>query len=215
MFFKFFSILSCLLGFSLFNNLYAHPVSYAGSFAVMGQNSKEESELVLNYSFTSRFSTMAHYMRMDTKEGERNFYMAHANVLLKRWNELKSQGNLYFSLGHGVEDIETSYKNTSSLSLEADWESRKYYVSFKESAYLSHSDSSRNIYLTKLRAGIAPYLADFNELNSWFIVELSTSNKSREDFSITPLIRLFYKNVLLELGANHKGDAQFNYMVHF
>lgn len=173
------------------------------------------SDWMFTHSFTSKQSLAARYLRLDTRDGERTFYIPQVNFLLKRWNELDSQANVYLSLGHGGEKVNSSFKNTSSAALEADWESRKYYVSFREDVLLSHKDSKRNIYSTKVRAGFAPYLAEFNEINGWFILEATKSNKMNEEYKLTPIIRLFYHNILLEFGSTMKGDSQFNFMVHF
>lgn len=194
---------------------HAHPVAYAGSTSIMTWNSKEMSDWMLTHSYTSKFSLAARYLRMDTRDGERTFYMPQVNYLLKRWNELDSQANIYLSLGHGGEKVNSSFKNTTGVALEADWESRKYYVSFREDVLLSHKDSKRNIYQTKVRAGFAPYLAEFNEMNAWFILQADKSNKMTDEYKLTPFIRLFYHNILLEFGSTMKGDSQFNFMVHF
>ena len=193
----------------------AHPVAFAGSYSIMTWNSKEMSDWMFTHSFTSRYSLSARSLRLKTQDGEREFYLPQLNFLLKRWNELDSQANIYLSLGHGGEKVNKSLKDTSVLGLDVDWESRKYYVSFKEEVVLSHRNNDLNIYQTKFRAGFAPYLAEFNELNSWFILQLDHSNKVEESIKITPLIRLFYQNILLEFGASQKGDSQFNFMVHF
>lgn len=181
----------------------------------MTWNSKDMSDWMFTHSFTSRYSLSARYLRLQTVDGERTFYMPQLNFLLKRWNELDSQANVYLTLGHGGEKINTSFKDTSALALETDWESRKYYVSFKQDAFISHKNSGKNIYQTKFRAGFAPYLAEFSELNSWFILEASRSNKDEKDFKLVPLIRFFYHNVLTEFGVSSRGDSQFNLMVHF
>lgn len=157
----------------------------------------------------------ARYLRIETKDGERTFYMPQLNFLLKRWNELDSQANVYLSIGHGGEKVKTSLKDTSIVAIEADWESRKYYVSFKEEALLSYKKSGQSIYTTKVRAGFAPYLAEFNEINSWFILQAEKTNKAVDNYTLTPFIRLFYHNVLTEFGVSSKGNAQFNFMVHF
>lgn len=197
----------------------AHPVAFAGSYSIMTWNNKEMSDWMFTHSFTSSYSLTARYLRLDTKEGERTFYAPQINLLLKRWNELSSQANIYLSLGYGAESVNTQNgkktNQTSLLALETDWESRKYYVSFRQDALLSHRDSKKNIYQSKARAGFAPYLAEFEELNYWFILEADVMNKSTEDYRLTPFIRMFYHNVLVELGASTKGDAQFNFMVHF
>jgi hypothetical protein len=193
----------------------AHPVAFAGSYSIMTWNSKEMNDWMFTHSFTSNFSLTARYLRLDTKDGERTFYVPQASFLLKRWNELDSQANIYLSLGHGGEKVNSSFKNTSSAAIEADWESRKYYVSFREDVLISHKNSDRNIYMSKARAGFAPYLAEFNEMNTWFILQADMTNKMEKDFKLTPFIRLFYHNVLTEFGVSSKGDAQFNFMVHF
>lgn len=214
MFTKFLTV-SCLFLSILGTKAEAHPVAFAGSYSIMTWNSKEMSDWMFTHSFTSNYSLTARYLRLDTPDGERTFYIPQFNYLLKRWNELDSQANIYLSAGHGGEKVNSSFKNTSSAAIEADWESRKYYVSFREDAIFSHENSDRNIYQTKVRAGFAPYLAEFNEINTWFILQADTSNKMDKDFKLTPFIRLFYHNVLTEFGVSSKGDAQFNFMVHF
>jgi hypothetical protein len=211
---KFLATCGLFLGL-LGTKAYAHPVAFAGSYSIMTWNSKEMNEWMLVHSFTASNALAVRYVRLQTVDGERTFYIPQVNFLLKRWNELDSQANLYLSVGHGGEKIGSSFKNTSGLAVEADWESRKYYVSFKEDVLLSHKNSGRSIYLTKVRAGFAPYLADFNEINSWFILQAEKINKSEDSFTLTPMIRFFYKNVLTEFGVSSKGDAQFNFMVHF
>lgn len=211
---KFIATCGLLLGiFS--SNAFAHPVAFAGSYSIMTWNSKEMSEWMFVHSFTASNALAVRYERFQTVDGERTFYIPQVNFLLKRWNELDSQANIYLSVGHGGEKIGSTFKNTSALAVEADWESRKYYVSFKEDALLSHKKSGRSIYTTKVRAGFAPYLAEYNEINSWFILQAEKINKSEESYTLTPFIRLFYKNVLTEFGVSSKGDAQLNFMVHF
>lgn len=190
-------------------------MAFAGSYSIMTWNSKDMSDWMFTHSFTSNYSLTARYLRLKTDEGERTFYMPQLNFLLNRWNELDSQANIYLSIGHGGEKVGTSFKDTSALALEADWESRKYYVSAKEDVLISNRDSGLNVYQTKLRAGFAPYLAEFNEINTWFILQTDFSNKMDEEFKLTPFVRFFYHNVLTEFGVSSKGDAQFNLMVHF
>ncbi len=197
------------------NTAAAHPVAYAGSYSLMAWNSKEMTDWMFTHSFTSKNSLSIRHQRILTDEGERTFYFPHVNFLLKRWNEFNSQANVYLSVGHGGEKINSSFKDTSFLAVEADWETRKYYVSAREEILIASRDSSKNIYQTRVRAGFAPYLGGFDELNSWFILQFEKSNSSMDEYTITPLIRFFYKDVLIETGVNQKGDSQFNFMVHF
>lgn len=213
MFSKFIIILAVLAGFSSQSD--AHPVAYAGSSSIMAWNSRDMSDWMLTHSFTSKYSLSARTQRINTIEGERRFYIPHLNFLARRWNELDSQANLYLSVGHGGEVQNRSFKNTSFAAIETDWESRKYYVSFRQEALLAYKNDRKNIYDTKIRAGFAPYLAEFNELSSWFILEAEKINRSESSYELTPMVRLFYRNVLTEFGVNQKGEAKFNFMIHF
>ena len=212
---KFFIQTLVFLSLIVANTAKAHPVAFKGSYSIMTWNTRDMSDWMFTHSFTSQFSLTARYLRMETVDGERVIYTPQVNFLLKRWNELDSQANLYLSVGHGVEKKLSKFESVTTAGLEADWESRKYYISIKEDMVLSHKNSSKNIYQTKLRAGFAPYLAEFNEINTWFILQADKVNRDEKNFKLTPFIRLFYKNVLTEFGVSSRGDAQFNFMVHF
>ena len=106
----------------------AHPVAYAGSNSIMTWNNPEMSEWMFAHSFTSHYALAARYFRNETVDGKREFYIPQLNFLLKRWNELESQGNVYLSIGHGGEVVGTSFKDTSfkysccaALSLAITW----------------------------------------------------------------------------------------------
>lgn len=215
MFTKFTAITGVLLSLFIVAEVEAHPVAFKGSYSIMTWNSKDMSDWMFTHSFTSNFSATARYLRLNTEDGERTFYAPQASYLLKRWNELDSQANVYLSAGHGVEKINNKTKSVSTAAIEADWESRKYYISFREEALIAHKNSSKNIYQSKFRVGFAPYLARFDEINGWFILQADNNNKREKEFELTPFIRLFYHNVLTEFGVSSKGDAQFNFMVHF
>jgi hypothetical protein len=194
---------------------YAHPVAYSGSNSLMTWNSKMMSDWMYTHTFAPTYSLSARYQRIQTSNGERTFYLPAINFLAKRWNELDSQANIYLSVGHGGEVVKHSFKDTSLLAVESDWESRKYYFSAREEALLVYKKRNNDIYMTRARAGFAPYLAEFNELNSWFILQFEKQSRGMDNFTVTPMIRLFYHNVLTEFGVSQKGDAQFNFMIHF
>ncbi len=213
-----------LFNFLLFNSLfyilsgnlvYAHPVAYAGSDSIMTWNSKEMSDWMYTHTFTPFYSLSARTQRIESKDGERRFYIPHLNFLVKRWNELNSQANIYLSVGHGGEQINRSLKDASLIAFETDWESRKYYVSLREEAILTYTKNNKDIYMTKVRTGFAPYIANFNELNSWFILEAEKKSRSIDNFTLIPYVRFFYHNVLTEFGVSQKGETQFNFMIHY
>lgn len=211
---SFFKGLILLVSMVYVNNSYAHTVSFKGAYALNLSNKEDMSMWGLNYSTTSKTSIGTTYYRFKNNSLENRYYFLQGNVLLKRFNELKSQGNIYLSLGHGLKEGLSS--NQASLAaLEADWESREYYIAAKSEVVFDHKNDRDNVYFNKLRFGFAPYLAEFEELNTWIILEAKHVTKMKEEFSLTPIVRLFYRNVLMEFGVSHKGMSEFNLMVHF
>lgn len=199
----------------MISNAFAHTVSYKGANSLMFSNGSQMSNWTLNHSFTSKIAGATSYLRFENEDAKREAYLVRGNFLLKRWNELASQGNLYFSLGQGMMKKNNKFDAAGLYSIEADWESRKYYVAFMHEGLMSYKSSDDQIFMTKFRMGFAPYLADFEELNAWAILEVKNVSKMKKDITITPLIRLFYHNVLMEMGISSKGESEFNFMIHF
>ena len=84
----------------------AHPVAYQDSIAIMGWNSPMMSDYWVSYGLTSRFAATARYFSLRpvdvSRPTVREFYFPQFNFLLKRWNELDSQANIYLSASYGA-----------------------------------------------------------------------------------------------------------------
>jgi hypothetical protein len=132
--------------------------------------------------------------------------------LVKRWNNLGSQANIYANLGYGFERRNGQTSGALNTELQADWESRKYYLAAEFQAVRLVERDPYN--LMRVRAGFAPYLVEFDQLHSWFIVQAERNSAVSAETEITPLIRLFYQNVLIEVGMSLKGETNFNFMIH-
>jgi hypothetical protein len=194
---------------------WAHPVSYKDAVGLMSYNTPQMNEVLLTYSLTPSFAVAGTYLRDSKSE----FAIPRANFLLKRWNNEDSQANVYFSGGVGVEKFADTTYGARLAELVADWESRKYYLYF-DHLYLNR-DNPDNSSLTekdynhsKLRAGLAPFLADYNELNVWLILQ-GERHLDESKTELTQFLRVYMKNVLWEIGARFDGGWAFNYMVHF
>ncbi|WP_413561372.1 hypothetical protein [Bdellovibrio sp. HCB209] len=178
----------------------------------MSYNKPEENEVLLTYSFKSYLAAGIYYFR----EGKTNYTLPRLNYLAKRWNNEDSQGNIYLSAGYGQENSANENVGVGFGAIDVDWESRKYYTSAAYNRFF-REDSSQlarpDFEVIKLRAGVAPYLAEYNEINAWFILQAEKTNDNPVE--LIQFIRLFYKNVLIELGAGFNGDWAFNYMIHF
>ena len=193
---------------------FAHPVSYKGATGIMSYNSPEMNELLVTYSFNFNYAAAATYLRDSKSE----FVIPRFNYLVKHWNNTDSQGNIYLSRGIGNEIYNDKTYGVRLAEFIADWEDRRYYT------YLEHlnltRDNDQNPMLpetsynhTKLRLGYAPFLADYNDLNVWTIVQFEKHNEDKQ-IEATPFLRFFMKNVLWEIGAGFDGSTKFNFMIH-
>lgn len=187
----------------------AHPVAYEGAFSFMSINSKETSENTLIYS--PKYWLGAGIMHQQS--GEEKWSNAHLGLLLKRWNELHSQANLYLFGGPGVVWNREQTDYFTRYGIQADWETRRLYTMGKVSIADSKKFGDEQYY--EGRIGFAPYLAGFDDINAWAILQVSHSNTSENSVQITPLLRMFYQNVLWEVGSSLKRDWLINFMVRY
>lgn len=192
---------------------FSHPVSYKGAVSLMSYNSSQMNEVLLNYSFNHRLAVGMMYVKADESE----IYLPRVNYLAKRWNNEDSQGNFYISGGAGAEKYNSNVYGVRMAEVVLDWESRKYYTSL-EHLYFSRDNKNhltwteRDDHRTKLRLGFAPFLADYNDLNIWFITQFSKQNNQTP--LTTQFLRFYIKNVLWEIGADLNGGYAFNFMIH-
>jgi len=192
---------------------FAHPTSYKYALAVMTWNQSFLSDSWVNYSFASDAAIAARATRMQMPEGEFAAYFPQINYLVKRWNNPESQANIYAYAGYGGARFKEINGNAGLVGIEADAESRKWFVLGRwESMYSNLADP---FHKAEFRLGVAPYEAEFNEIASWFMVQAQYHPGLTQKFVITPLYRMFYKSVLWETGVSTKGDWMLNFMFHF
>jgi hypothetical protein len=71
----------------------------------------------------------------------------------------------------------------------------------------------RDYHHTKLRLGFAPFLADYSDLNIWFITQFERRNEEKP-IRATQFLRFYMRNVLWEVGAGFDGTFAFNFVIH-
>ena len=62
--------------------------------------------------------------------------------------------------------------------------------------------------------GVAPYLGDFGDLHTWLMIK-AKKNSVTSEWSVFPLLRLFKRDVMLELGYNNKTSWDAHLMYRF
>ncbi len=204
-----------LLGLLLLGQAaFSHPVAFKGAWSFMAFNQPDMLDWQVLYSFERNFSLGVDFVREEMSGRERYFLIPRISWLVQRWNGKEYQANIYVYGGVGGTTRDSRTKLAGEGSLEADYETRKYYVSGK-STWMGASEQE-SLVSYQLRAGFAPYLADFDGIHSWLIAQVQYyPNASTENLRVGPVLRVFYRNVLWEMGVSARGTWNLNLMVHF
>lgn len=194
---------------------FAHPVSFQDSVGVMGHHNPRMSHFQLNYSWKYWFATGYHHFSVRPQGSLKTANFLSTNFLLKRWNGEDFQANIYAAVGAGTSDISEESKAAGLGLLQFDIEDRKYY--FLAKYMQTQSEDEAEIKQATVRAGVAPYVGSFTDIHSWLIIEFQQNDVlgGEVDNDITPYLRVFYRNVLFEIGHSFDGDMRFNYIAHF
>lgn len=191
----------------------AHPVSFEDAWQLMLGSTDSVQNFELYHSYSPKAAFGFHAMRFEDERDDDYFAALQHNWLLKRWNLPEAQANLYFGLGAGAAKQDGESFAPAGLGFfRADYETRRIYTAF-ESKLIGSEDVSRGV--TSLSFGVAPYKAEFEELNTWLIVQLEHVSGMEDDLDVIPKIRLFKGPYFLELGCSLDGDPLVNFMIHF
>jgi len=198
----------------------ARPVSYPDAWTVMLRNDADQNSAHIHYTFDTQHSVGLR-LRYD-REGDFVFTGAQLNRLIKRWNKVDSQANLYgrVAIGQVTDNLDSSemrLKRESDeglfLGVSGDWETRRYFVS----AAAEHWDNGRFGEFSSFhsRLGIAPYVANTGALHTWIMVEGHHRPESRDKVGASALLRFFKGPSLLEVGVDDQGQPLLNYIHRF
>lgn len=189
----------------------ARPVSYPGGWTVMQKNDKDLNSLHIHKTINPKNSIgwKHEYSREDSINAD---FIQH-NVLLKRWNAKGSQANLYLKSGLGVAYTDDETRAAAFTGLAADWENRRYFTSYENRFYTA--GNLNKFVKHKARVGIAPYIGDFGDVHTWLMLQADYDAGDDDNFSMTPLVRLFQGTHMLEAGYNLDDGALLNYVKRF
>jgi hypothetical protein len=192
----------------------ANPVSFKGGYGVMPAYNDDWSDLQVNYSVTNRYSLGISSFYREGKDSTATFGLGQFNYLLKRWNELDSQANVNLSLGlGGRHDSRDDGALAGYGALEADYETRRLYTQL--SAETLQSEGSVQFNRIRGRIGFTPYVAPFDALQTWVVLQVDEMPEMDESSRVTPLLRFFYNNFVLEVGASLEGTPFLAGAAHF
>jgi len=197
--------------------VHARPVSYPGGVTLMQMNDGYFSNLHLHYSPSIKNSIG---LKIENNRVEKwTFAGIQYNNLLKRINKKKSQANFYLKSAIGsTHSDEHPFSNHQVLAgfigFAADWEDRRFFTSYENKSFYS-SDIAK-YFQQKVRFGIAPYIGNYGDLHTWFMMQIEHNPKKiNEEINVTPLLRFFKDVYLLESGVSLDGEIIFNVVVRF
>lgn len=190
----------------------AHPVAYEGARQWISGVSGDAFNLEFYQSYTARTAWGFHSMAFDRAEND-GFAALQHNWLLKRWNLSDAQANIYAGLGAGAAKREGASAELAGVGFfRADYETRRIYTALEAKGMASEA-FDRGVFSAE--AGFAPYLAEFDELNTWFIIQAKHVTGMDGDVDIIPKLRFFKNNIFVEIGATHRGKPVASVMIHF
>jgi hypothetical protein len=190
----------------------AKPISYVGGTMLMVESDYTGTSVSADYTFSPRFAA-ALYAKRERHETEFTMVGPQLNVLLQRWNLPDGQGNIFAMTGTGVA-VEGSHNRYAAwTSVLADYETRRIFSSYEVRLMYVRGEATST--WQRARLGVAPYLANYDDLNTWFMVQVDHHPEKRRAITATPLVRLFYKTLLLEGGVSTHGDVMLNLVKQF
>ncbi|WP_371396247.1 hypothetical protein [Fretibacter rubidus] len=200
----------------------ARPVSYPGGWTVMLRNDVDINSAHIHYTPDPKHSVGARIIY--DRKGDFIYTGVQVNRLIKRWNKVDSQANIYGMVSAGLVTDETSgpFKRRDDgagfIALAADWETRRYFVSASAEHWERGQYDDETAYHGRL--GIAPYVAGTGALHTWVMVEGHHKPESdglvkNDNVGATALLRFFKGPSLLEVGIDDQGEALLNYIHRF
>ena len=190
----------------LFSAISAHPVIFKNGKVFWITQNPSFNDVRFGVSKTSNWLIGGRFLE-DRKSNE-TFALLNNNFLAKRWNNRNSQANLYLlsSVGFNTKNS----KGMGTVGIHGDWEDRKFMV-MQMLEYYSHNSAV----VSNTRFAYSPYTVDYSKTSTWLIAHYRIEySDSKYSYMFFPIVRLFKKNYLVEIGSN--GDNAFlSFMTHF
>lgn len=207
----------------------AKPIAFADAWTFMHERDSDMIGTDLYYAPTYWFSLgpSTAIARSDDKLTRRESAIFHTNFLLRRWNLEGAQGNVFATVGLGRVKTKTFSPSTSAagvfdkrerdettqhVTLQGDYETRQFYSSFKFDAHRASSFLDRT---DTAQIGFSPYPHDYEDLAVWFVGQVKKKRGLNDETEAGAFIRLFRKNIWVELGMTEGRKSQIMLMINY
>jgi hypothetical protein len=206
----------------------AKPIAFAEAWTFMHERERSmiQTELFYAPTFWWSLGPVTSIMKNDENTKRMETTLAQTNFLVKRWNLPNAQGNIFASYGvgetrtteqkphhAGLAPIETTYRNTSQrYVVQGDYETRTFYTSFKVDALDSRRDYDRT---DTFQIGFSPVAHDYEDLAVWFVAQAKKYRGMDDKTEGGGFVRLFRKNIWVEIGMTERRQSTFMFMLNY
>jgi len=193
----------------------AKPISYVDGIMVMQENDETGHTISMDYTITPNYA-VGWYDKWEENERDGKDFSVHGpefNTLIKRWNLSDGQANIFNSSGIGIADGDGKTRDAAWTSFLADYETRRLFSSYEIRGM--YADTINESVWQRARVGVAPYLANYDDIATWFMVQVDNHPSKTDTLVVTPLVRLFYQSSLVELGYSSNHRVMFNWELQF
>jgi len=205
-------LLLCFLVLIAVETAETKPLSYVGGLMVMQENDETGHTLSIDYTFDPHFA-LGMYSKYEI--GGKEFYMMgpQLNTLIKRWNLPDGQGNIFSMTGGGPARMGDHTQPAAWAGLMFDYETRRLFFAY-EPRVLYAGDIEKSFW-QRAHMGFAPYLANYDQLNTWLLLRVDHHTSKDDHLVVTPVLRLFYKTIWFEAGYSSNEHVMLNWTVQF
>jgi DNA-binding transcriptional MerR regulator len=190
----------------------AKPISYVDGVMVMQENDETGYTFSVDYTLSPKYA-VGLYAKKEHEGDEFTTFGPQLNTLIKRWNFPGAQGNIFNLTGVGVSRLDGKNEPSAWTSFLADYETRRIFTSY-EARFMYAGDIEKSVW-QRARVGFAPYVANYEDLNTWFMVQVDHHPAKDDTLVVTPLVRFFYKTTLVEAGYSSNDHVMFNWVLQF
>jgi DNA-binding transcriptional MerR regulator len=190
----------------------AKPISYVDGFMIMQENDETGKTLSLDYTINPNVA-VGLYAKKESGDMDFTTLGPQVNYLVKRWNFPGAQGNIFSMTGAGVSRFQDDDEFSAWTGILADYETRRIFTSY-EIRGMYAGDIETSVW-QRARVGFAPYLANYDDLNTWLMVQVDHHPAKEDNVVVTPLVRFFYKTTLVEAGYSSNDHVMFNWVLQF
>lgn len=196
----------------------AKPIAFANGTTVMvehGAGTMNEAQVF--YAPRYWYSLGGGWLELQSEDGAklRHITYLRGNLLAKRWNLPGAQANVFVwgGLGQATGNDFAGSTLSRNIGLQADYETRRVYGSFRSDLQESDAFSHR---IDTVQLGWAPYAHDYDTLATWFVVQgRHYTGDLFEGTETALLVRLFKGGTWVEFGATTDGKLQAMAMFNF